>query len=67
MVMNIQVTVFKVVTTSLCGITIQKMMTNIRTDLREIGFEGVEWIHLAQVQSNVSGRSCEHSNEIQVP
>jgi hypothetical protein len=31
-------------------------------DLREIGCEGVDWIHLAQDRDQWLG-SCEHSNE----
>jgi len=31
---------------------------NIRMDLREIGWKGVDWIHLAQNRD-----SCEHGNE----
>jgi hypothetical protein len=35
---------------------------NIRMDLREIEWEGVDWIHLAQDRGPVAG-SCEHGNE----
>jgi hypothetical protein len=31
-------------------------------DLREIGWEGMDWIHLAQDREPVVG-SCEHVNE----
>jgi hypothetical protein len=35
---------------------------NIRRDLREIGWEGVEQMHLAQDKGPVAGY-CEHGNE----
>jgi hypothetical protein len=35
---------------------------NIRTDLKEIGCKGVDWIHLAQDQESVTGW-CEHGND----
>jgi hypothetical protein len=38
-----------------------KWEDNIRRDLREIWWEGVDWIHLAQDRWMVG--SCEHSNE----
>jgi hypothetical protein len=31
-------------------------------DLREMGYDGVDWINLAQVRGLVEG-SCEHGNE----
>jgi hypothetical protein len=34
---------------------------NIRMDIGEIGWEGVDWIHLAQDRTNVG--CCERSNE----
>jgi hypothetical protein len=37
------------------------MEGNIRLDLREIGLEGVDWMHLGQV-GPVAG-CCEHGNE----
>jgi hypothetical protein len=35
---------------------------NIRMSLREIGWEVVDWIHLAQV--GTSGEPCEHDNKL---
>jgi hypothetical protein len=35
---------------------------NIKTAVREIGFEGVVWINLAQ-NTDLVMDSCEHSNE----
>jgi hypothetical protein len=35
---------------------------NIKMDLREMGYEGVDWIHLAQDRDQWWG-SCEHDNE----
>jgi len=35
----------------------------IRIDVREVGWEGVDWIHLAQDRGPVAG-SCEHGNEL---
>jgi hypothetical protein len=35
---------------------------DIRMDLREIGSEGVDWIHLAQDRGQWGG-GCEHGNE----
>jgi hypothetical protein len=35
---------------------------NIKMDLKEIGWEGVDWIHLAQSEPLVG--PCEHSNEL---
>jgi hypothetical protein len=34
---------------------------NIKIDLREIGFGGVDWIHVAHDRGH--GGSCEHGNE----
>jgi hypothetical protein len=36
---------------------------NIRMDLREIGLEGVNWMHLAQDRDQWQEGSCEHGNE----
>jgi hypothetical protein len=35
---------------------------NIKMDLREIGWDGVDWIELAQDRDPVEG-SCEHDDE----
>jgi hypothetical protein len=35
---------------------------NIKTDLREKGWDGMDWIDLAQDRGPVEG-SCEHGNE----
>jgi len=35
---------------------------NTETDVEEIGWGGVNWIHLAQERGLVAG-SCEHDNE----
>jgi hypothetical protein len=35
---------------------------NIKMDLREIGWDGVDWIDVAQYRDRVEG-SCEHGNE----
>jgi hypothetical protein len=35
---------------------------NIRMDLREVGWDGVDWIDLAQDRDQW-GSSCEHGNE----
>jgi len=32
-------------------------------NLREIGWEGVDWIHLAPSRGEWGGVYCEHSNE----
>jgi hypothetical protein len=40
----------------------RRCVDNIKTDLREIGCGGVDWIHLDQ-----DSGSCEDSNEFQVP
>jgi hypothetical protein len=36
---------------------------NIKMDLREIGWDGMDWIDLAQDRDTVEG-SCEHGNEL---
>jgi hypothetical protein len=38
-----------------------KWVDNIKMDLREIGWDGMDWINLAQDRD--SGVSCEHGNE----
>jgi hypothetical protein len=35
---------------------------NIKMDLREIGWDGMDWINLAQDRDQWEG-SCEHGNE----
>jgi hypothetical protein len=37
-------------------------MDNIKIDLREIGWDGMDWIDLAQDREPVEG-SCEHGDE----
>jgi hypothetical protein len=44
------------------GRPLRKWKDNIRTYLRETGWEGVDWMHLAPDRETVAG-SCEHSNE----
>jgi hypothetical protein len=39
---------------------------SISMDLRETGFGGVDWIHLAHNRGQVAG-SCEHGNERRQP
>jgi hypothetical protein len=36
---------------------------NIKIDLREIGWDGMDWINLAQDRDPVKG-SCEHGHEL---
>jgi len=38
---------------------------DIRNDLREIGWRGVGWMHMAQDRDQVA-YYCEHSNELSV-
>jgi hypothetical protein len=38
---------------------------NIKTDFREIGYGGLEWIHL--VQDRDKWQACVHNNELRVP
>jgi hypothetical protein len=40
----------------------RRLKVYIGMDLREVGWEGVDWMRLAEVQ-NQWGGSCEHSNE----
>jgi hypothetical protein len=42
------------------GIPRRRWDDNIRMDLRETGWEGMEWMHLAQVET--SGGLCEYGN-----
>jgi hypothetical protein len=35
---------------------------NIKMDLREIGWDGIDWIELAQDRDQLEG-SCEHGDE----
>jgi hypothetical protein len=39
------------------------ILDNIKMDVREIVWEGVDSIHVAQAKGPVAG-SCEHSNEL---
>jgi hypothetical protein len=39
---------------------------NVRVYLGEIGWEGVDWMHLAQGRDQWQG-CCEHGNELSVP
>jgi hypothetical protein len=41
----------------------RKWEGNIRMYLREIGWEGMDWIHLAQVRDQWVGSCCEHGNK----
>jgi hypothetical protein len=40
----------------------RRWMNNIKTDLIEIGWDGVEWVNLAQ-NMELLGGSCEHGDE----
>jgi hypothetical protein len=40
----------------------RRWVDNIKMDLREIGWDGMDWIDLAQDKGPVDG-SCEHGNE----
>jgi hypothetical protein len=40
----------------------RRWMNNIKIDLKEIGWDGVDWIDLAQDRDQVEG-PCEHGNE----
>jgi hypothetical protein len=40
----------------------QRRENNIRMDHREMGWNGVNWIHVAQDRDQFTG-SCEHGNE----
>jgi len=44
------------------GRTRHRWEDNIRIDVREIGWECVDWIYLAQDKGPVAG-CCEHGNE----
>jgi hypothetical protein len=40
-----------------------KWMYNIRVDLREVGWEVVDWIHLSTLEYGPVAGSCERGNE----
>jgi hypothetical protein len=42
-----------------------RWVDNIKMDLGEIGWDGRDWIELAQVKGPVEG-SCKHGNELSV-
>jgi hypothetical protein len=39
----------------------EERLNDIKMDLEEVGYKGVDWIHLTQNKSVVG--SCEHGNE----
>jgi hypothetical protein len=41
----------------------RRWVDNIKMDLREIGWDDMDWIDLVQDRESVEG-SCEHSNEL---